>query len=271
MTRSLIALSVLALAAASPLRAQGIPALGAAKAAAQKAANATNANIAEQTGQAVPNRNPGPAMTTAAAPAGKSSGASTKPAATPNAQPASQPAAQPAKGAAQPASQPAKGAAQPASQPAAKQPAAPAPATASPAVKPLAKDTVKKGVTKDTTNKGAAAAPPEVAFSREVFTYTGDGRRDPFLSLLATGDLRPAYSDLRLVGVVYDPTGRKSVAVMRDVGSAAHDQYRVKVGQTLGRMRVTSIHPKSVTFTIDEFGYSRQEVLALGDSTQRNP
>jgi hypothetical protein len=45
----------------------------------------------------------------------------------------------------------------------------------------------------------------------------------------------------------------------------------VKVGQTLGRMRVAQIHPKSVTFVIDEFGYSRQEILALGDSTTRNP
>jgi hypothetical protein len=124
-------------------------------------------------------------------------------------------------------------------------------------------------VTKDTTKKVAANTAPEVAFSREVFTYTGDGRRDPFMSLLASGDLRPAYNDLKLVGVAYDPTGRKSVAIMRDVTSK--DQYRVKVGQTLGRMRVAQIHPKSVTFTIDEFGYSRQEILALGDSTQRTP
>jgi hypothetical protein len=37
-------------------------------------------------------------------------------------------------------------------------------------------------------------------------------------------------------------------------------------------MRVAQIHPKSVTFTIDEFGYSRQDVLTLGDSTNmRNP
>jgi hypothetical protein len=124
-------------------------------------------------------------------------------------------------------------------------------------------------VTKDTAKAPVASTTPEIAFSREVFTYAGDGRRDPFLSLLASGDLRPAYSDLKLVAVAYDPTGRKSVAVMRDVLS--NDQYRVKVGQTLGRMRVAQIHPKSVTFTIDEFGYSRQEVLALGDSTQRNP
>lgn len=108
----------------------------------------------------------------------------------------------------------------------------------------------------------------EVTFRREVFGYEASGRRDPFVSLLASGELRPILSDLRLVAVAYDPTGRNSVAVMRD--GSTNDQYRVKVGQTLGRMRVIQIQPKSVTFTIEEFGYSRREVLSLGDaSTER--
>lgn len=105
----------------------------------------------------------------------------------------------------------------------------------------------------------------EVTFAREVFTYDRSGRRDPFLSLLASGDLRPMLNDLKLVAVAYDPTGRNSVAILRDVSSK--DQYRVKLGQTLGRMRVAQIQPKSVTFTIEEFGYSRQEQVSLGDST----
>jgi hypothetical protein len=236
---SMMLLAAGALAVAAPAHAQGIPALGAAKAAAQKAANATNANIAEQTGQPVTQRpvnpvNGGasksvPATATTPAPNAASSKSTVK------------------------GTTPAPAAAAPANAAAAK--SAPA----------VTKDTAKKGVTKDTANK----ATPEVAFSREVFTYEGEGRRDPFLSLLASGDLRPAYNDLKLVAVAYDPTGRKSVAIMRDVSS--NDQYRVRVGQTLGRMRVAQIHPKSVTFTIDEFGYSRQEILALGDSTQRKP
>ena len=104
-----------------------------------------------------------------------------------------------------------------------------------------------------------------VVFTREVYQYDAGGRRDPFVSLLSSGDLRPMLSDLKLVGIVYDPTGRRPIAVMRDV--TTKDQYRVTVGQQLGRMRVTRIQPKSVIFTIEEFGYSRQEVLALGDST----
>ena len=126
------------------------------------------------------------------------------------------------------------------------------------------------GASKDSAKTaGKPGAAQDVAFSREVYSYDAAGRRDPFLSLLASGDLRPSFTDLKLVAVAYDPTGRKSVAVMRDISTK--DQYRVKVGQTLGRMRVAQIHPKSVTFTIDEFGYSRQEILALGDSTTRNP
>jgi hypothetical protein len=145
------------------------------------------------------------------------------------------------------------------------QPAASAPTRAAQPAAPA-----KGAAPKADTGRKSSEAPATAVFNREVFTYDGAGRRDPFLSLLSTGELRPAFNDLKLVAVAYDPTGRKSVAVMRDVGTK--DQYRVKVGQTLGRMRVAQIHPKSVTFTIDEFGYSRQDVLTLGDSTNmRNP
>lgn len=105
----------------------------------------------------------------------------------------------------------------------------------------------------------------EIALVRESFEYHADGRRDPFLSLLKTGELRPMLSDLRLVTVIYDPAGG-SVAILRDVSTK--EQYRVKVGQTLGRMRVAQIGTKAVTFTLEELGFSRQEVLALNDTTR---
>lgn len=101
-----------------------------------------------------------------------------------------------------------------------------------------------------------------ITITREHFSYAANGRRDPFVSLIANGDLRPMISDLNLVAIIYDPAGR-SVAVLRDL--TTNEQYRVRVGNTLGRMRVAQIHPKSVTFTIEEFGYSRQAVLALND------
>lgn len=106
----------------------------------------------------------------------------------------------------------------------------------------------------------------QMVLNREVYDYNGGGRRDPFISLLTTSDLKPLLTDLRLVGVLTDIAGSNSVAILRDVTSK--EQYRVKVGQTLGRMRVTRIEPKSVVFTIEEFGFSRQEILVMGDSTQ---
>ena len=106
----------------------------------------------------------------------------------------------------------------------------------------------------------------QMVLNREVYDYNGGGRRDPFISLLTTSDLKPLLNDLRLVGVLTDIAGSNSVAILRDVTSK--EQYRVKVGQTLGRMRVTRIEPKSVVFTIEEFGFSRQEILVMGDSTQ---
>jgi hypothetical protein len=120
-----------------------------------------------------------------------------------------------------------------------------------------------------TPPKVPVAATPEgrgQVINRETYTYQGGGRRDPFVSLMNTEELRPLYQDLKLVAVALDPLGRNSVAVLRDVTSK--EQYRVKVGQEIGRMRVTSIGQKSVTFGIEEFGYSRQETLAMNDSTK---
>lgn len=105
-----------------------------------------------------------------------------------------------------------------------------------------------------------------VALERESFEYARSGRRDPFVSLMTTGELRPLVSDLRLSGVTFGSNGRGSVAVLRDINTK--DQYRVRVGQSLGRMRVASITPRAVVFTIEEFGYSRQETLPLLDSNK---
>jgi len=104
-----------------------------------------------------------------------------------------------------------------------------------------------------------------VTFNREVFRYDAAGRRDPFVSLITSSEIRPLITDLRLTTVAYDAAGSGSVAVLRDLGTK--EQYRVKVGSTLGRMRVVRIDPRSVTFALEEFGYGRQETLSMGDST----
>ena len=111
----------------------------------------------------------------------------------------------------------------------------------------------------------------QLSYRREVFAYEPAGRRDPFVSLATTGVLRPTIADLALVGIAYATsrggTGApQSVAIFRD--RTTKEQYRVRVGQPLGRMRVASIEPRRVVFAIDEFGVSRQESIAMGDSTR---
>jgi hypothetical protein len=112
----------------------------------------------------------------------------------------------------------------------------------------------------------AALTPATTGVTREVYGYNGVGRRDPFYSLILTDDLRPLLGDLRLVGILYEQSGRNAVAIMRDVQTNA--QYRVANGGTLGRMRVTQIRPRAVLFTIDEFGLSRQDSLVWSDTTK---
>ena len=125
---------------------------------------------------------------------------------------------------------------------------------------------------------GASSAPrvdtmsrkEQLGYRRETFAYEAAGRRDPFVSLATTGVLRPTIADLSLVGIAYAARnaggGAQSIAIFRD--RTTKEQYRVRVGQPLGRMRVASIEPRRVTFAIDEFGISRQESIAMGDSTR---
>jgi hypothetical protein len=112
----------------------------------------------------------------------------------------------------------------------------------------------------------ADTAGPPPSIMRELYEYSRDGRRDPFVSLLTTSELRPALSDLKLSNILYDHTGAHSVAILRDLST--NTQYRVTTGSALGRMRVTAIRLKAVVFTIDEFGTTRRDSLVLGDSTK---
>jgi hypothetical protein len=104
---------------------------------------------------------------------------------------------------------------------------------------------------------------------REVFSYDVAGRRDPFVSLLTTNDLRPTLSDLKLLGTVVDEPGR-SVALLMDNSQSRADrkQVSVRVGSRLGRMRVSNIRANVVVFTITEFGMNRIDSLLLRDSTK---
>lgn len=242
--RRALVLAALVAVPAAAAGAQGSVPGALAKRAAQNAVAATNAHTEAMTSPA--------AVAAASAPANAATPAKTvagKPVATKTgaAKPGAAATTTPAKGAA--ATTPAAGA----------NPAAPAYAARSKAGTPPGGGTTTVSVTERN-------AEGTLTFQRETFEYSGRGRRDPFVSLIKSGELRPLFSDLKLVTVLYDPTGRNSVAIMHDVSTK--DQYRVKVGQTLGRMRVSQIQPKQVVFAIEEFGYGRQAVLALNDSTK---
>lgn len=131
----------------------------------------------------------------------------------------------------------------------------------------------KAGTTKTAQGQPAITVAPENApraalppIMREIYDYDAGGRRDPFVSLLTSDDLRPMISDLRLVSILYDESGRRPIAVMRDVQTNA--QYRVTTGSTLGRLKVALIKRKAVIFSIEEFGLNRQDSLVLGDTTK---
>ena len=110
----------------------------------------------------------------------------------------------------------------------------------------------------DSTRRDTTTAP---VLAREVFAYEGGGR-DPFLSLLKSGDVRPLIADLRLVTVVFDGVyPARSDAVLRDIITSK--RYRVKTGDIVGRLKVTQIRPREVVFTVQEFGYERQQTLSL--------
>lgn len=122
-----------------------------------------------------------------------------------------------------------------------------------------------------TSNTKGDKAPSEIVIARETYSYSSGGRRDPYKSLMSSSDIRPLLSDLRLVAVAFDPAGNNSVAILRD--SFSKVQYRVRTGQQLGRLRVSAIKQKAVQFTIEEFGFNRQETLPLSSDTTkaRNP
>jgi hypothetical protein len=114
----------------------------------------------------------------------------------------------------------------------------------------------------DSARAAAAASDTgPLSLAREVFSYQGAGR-DPYLSLLKSGDIRPLITDLKLVAIIYDERyAARSVAVLRDISTSK--RYRVRTGDVLGRLRVTQIKPRDVVFTIQEFGFERQATLSL--------
>jgi len=109
----------------------------------------------------------------------------------------------------------------------------------------------------------AVQADDQTGLQRETFAYTGAGR-DPFLSLIRTGAVRPRIEDLRVTAITFDSRyPGNSVAVLRD--TTVNQRYTVRVGDELGRgrIRIAAIQSNEVTVIVEQLGVERQEVLRL--------
>lgn len=95
---------------------------------------------------------------------------------------------------------------------------------------------------------------------REVFRYTGAGRRDPFRPLEAGAELGPRFQNLELSGIIFSPAAG-SVVVLVD--RTTQRRYRVWEGDTVGGAQLLDVTPDEAVFMVTVFGVSRQETLRL--------
>lgn len=106
-----------------------------------------------------------------------------------------------------------------------------------------------------------------LVYEREVYSYSGENRRDPFLPLTNDNAMGPRFEALALQGVIHSPAGNQSVALI----SAEGRVYRVRVGDMVGNSRIIEIGPSRVVLAVENFGSMRQEILELptrGDTNQ---
>jgi hypothetical protein len=102
----------------------------------------------------------------------------------------------------------------------------------------------------------------EIDVLRETFAYAG-GTRDPFNSLMNKDKNGPEIGDLDLVGVYLDlRTPSNNVVVLREKATTGR-RHKMRVGDQLGRARLTQIRARDAVFTIQDFGFERQETLSL--------
>ncbi|MEO7986806.1 MAG: hypothetical protein ABI766_09760 [Gemmatimonadales bacterium] len=101
----------------------------------------------------------------------------------------------------------------------------------------------------------------EIEVMRETFAYAG-GTRDPFSSLINSSKNGPEIADLDLVGVYQDlRSPSNSVVVLREKVSSK--RHKMRVGDQLSRAKLVQIRARDAVFTIQDFGFERQETLSL--------
>jgi hypothetical protein len=146
--------------------------------------------------------------------------------------------------------------------------AAPAPADSTPADSVPASDSASQTVSEQALADSIQKA-REIEVMRETFAYAG-GTRDPFASLIDTDKTGPEVADLDLVGVYMDlRSPSNNIVVLREKTSAK--RHKMRVGDQLGRARLTQIRPRDAVFMIADFGFERQETLSLRKQEVETP
>lgn len=109
----------------------------------------------------------------------------------------------------------------------------------------------------------------ETSLNRETFSYRG-GARDPFESLFNLANAGPEIQDLELVGIYLDPERPGfNIAVLRERNTGR--PHKLRAGDQLGRARVAQIRRTDIVFTIEDFGFERQETIALPKREEGTP
>lgn len=109
--------------------------------------------------------------------------------------------------------------------------------------------------------------PGSPVVEREVFTYPGSARRDPFEPLDAGEELGPRFEDLELSGIIYSPDAGSIVVL---VDRATQRRYRVWRGDVIGGAELVAVRPDEAVFVVTVFGVSRQETLRLKKQKERD-
>jgi hypothetical protein len=118
------------------------------------------------------------------------------------------------------------------------------------------------------------AQPTELVFEREVFTYPTLQRRNPFRPLSGSMQGGPRFEELRVVGIIFSDRPSESVAVLgtstveysEDASSVTvqpGQSWYLKVGQSVGNIRVVEIHREQVVVEVEEFGLTEQKIMQL--------
>lgn len=109
---------------------------------------------------------------------------------------------------------------------------------------------------------GRPGGTPELKliYEREVFTYRGASRRDPFVPLTNENQMGPRFESLQLRGIIYSTARRGSVALLADGDGRV---FRARVGDVIGNSTIVEIGPLRVVLAVENFGSIRQEMLEL--------